>query len=95
MARAPMDAELRFAANLSSARKALRLTQSQLARRMRDRHFGWHGHTAATAELGKRQLRLREAEALAAIVCVPLDRMLTETPERVAKIARQNAGVVR
>ncbi|WP_280391257.1 hypothetical protein [Nocardia wallacei] len=95
MARAPMDAEPRFAANLRAARNALRLTQSQVARRMRDRGFGWREYTAATVELDKRHLRLREAEALAAIVCVPLDRMLTETPERVAKIARQNAGVVR
>lgn len=37
------------------------------------------------------------AETLAALVCVPLDRMLTELRERVAEIATANmrAGTVR
>ncbi len=94
MTRAPIDAAPRFATNLGAARKALGLTQSQVAGRMRTRGFPWEPGAVRHAENDQRRLRLDEADVLSEIVCVPLDRMVTETPSRVAQIAKDNAVVV-
>lgn len=85
-----MAAAPRFAANLKSARTTVGLTQAQLAARMRDRGFHWTASTVACSETCKRRLYLEECSAAAAIVCVPLDRMITEPAARVAQIAKDN-----
>ncbi len=88
--RAPIGAAPRFAANLHAGRNALGLTQSQLAARMRTHGFPWEPGAVRHAENDQRRLRLDEADVLSEIVCVPLDRMVTETPSRVAQIAKDN-----
>jgi transcriptional regulator with XRE-family HTH domain len=87
----PSAAAPRFAANLKSARAAIGLTQPQVAKRMRDHGFPWHATTVAVAESGKRRVYLEECEALAEIVGVPLDRMVTEPAKRIAVIAKETA----
>lgn len=90
MTRVPGDATPRFVANLKAARKAIGLTQAQVGTRMRERGFPWSQSSVNQAESALRRLRLDEIEALSAIVCVPLDRMVGETPTHVAQIARSN-----
>lgn len=90
MARTPLPVAPRFAANVKSARLAVGLTQVQLARRMHERGFGWTASTVACSEACKRRLYLEECAGIAAIVGVPLDRMITEPSARVAQIAKDN-----
>lgn len=93
-----MKAHTKFAANFIAARGALNLTQQHVAERMRLRlHGGWKTASVTNFEAGRRQVTITEAECLAAIVCVPLDRMFTESASRVIEIARANmrAGAAR
>jgi transcriptional regulator with XRE-family HTH domain len=90
MTRVPGDATPRFVANLKAARKAIGLTQAQIGARMRDRGFPWSQSSVNKAESALRRLRLDEIEALSAIVCVPLGRMVDETPTSIAQIAKSN-----
>lgn len=86
-----MKARTKFAANFAAARRALDLTQQRVGERMRYRlHGGWNTRSVTNFEAGRREVTLTEAETLAALVCVPLDRMLTESRERVGEIARAN-----
>lgn len=86
-----MKAHPRFVASFVAARKALELNQSSVAERMRIRlKSRWTTGTVSNFEAGMRAVNLTEAENLAAIVCVPLDRMLTESASEVARIARTN-----
>lgn len=95
MSRAPLDTEPRFVANLRAVRKVRGLSCRAVADGMRDYGFQtWTARTIWGVEDGQRSPKIREAEALAHIVDVPLDRMLTETPTRIVQFARQNvAGV--
>lgn len=86
----PLPVAPRFAKNMKWARVAVGLTQAQLAARMRDRGFGWTASTVAVSEACKRSLRLEECAGVAAILGVPLDRMITEPANRVAQIAKDN-----
>lgn len=90
MVTTPMAAAPRFAKNMKWARIAIGLTQAQLAARMRERGFHWTASAVACSEACKRSLRLEECAGVAAILGVPLDRMITEPANRVAKIAKDN-----
>ncbi len=59
-------------------REHQRLSQAELARRMKAQGFPWHPMTVQRTESGERPLRLDEASALAAILGMPLfsDRAL-------------------
>lgn len=86
-----MDAEQKFVQNFAAARRALNLTQAQVGARMSSAGIaGWTKRTVQNLEAGERSPRVREAEHLARIVCVPLDRMITETSARVVQIAKDN-----
>lgn len=90
MTTTPQAAAPRFAANLKAARKAVGLTQAQVGARMRADGFPWSQSAVNAAEHGQRRVHLDEADALSQIVCVPLDRMVSDAPARVAGIAKDN-----
>lgn len=83
-------AAVRFAASLKAAREAVGFKQTQVAGRMRDRGFPWTQGAMTIAESGRRRVKLDEAEALAEIVCVPLERMLRDAPACIAQITKAN-----
>ncbi len=86
-----MKAHTKFVTNFAAARHAIGLTQQHAAERMRYRlHGGWNTRSVTNFEAGRREVNLDEAECLAAIVCVPLDRMFTESATRIAEIAASN-----
>lgn len=86
---ADREIDKRFIANFKVARKQLGLTQVAVAERMRLAGFDfWHQSTAYATERRFRPLRLAEADELARIVGVPLDRMTTESPSRIRLIVR-------
>lgn len=93
MTRVSPDVVPRFGANLKAARVGALVTQHHLAAGMRARGFRWTASTVYKAEQASRRLYLDELDALSGIVGVPLDRMLTETPARVTKIAKARAEV--
>jgi len=57
---------------------------------MSARGFKWHQATVYKIENGSRQVHIGEAAAVAAVLGVPLDRMVSETPARIARIAKDN-----
>lgn len=86
-----MKAHSRFVANFAAARRAIGLTQQKAAERMRCRlHGGWNTRSVENFERGHREVTITEAECLAAIVCVPLDRMFTGSASHVIEIAASN-----
>lgn len=86
----PRRAAGQFAHNLRAARNVASLSAAELAKRMRERGFPWTSRTVRHAEEAYRRLYIDEIEALAQIVHVPLDRMITEPANRVAQIAKDN-----
>ncbi|WP_067891319.1 helix-turn-helix domain-containing protein [Nocardia vaccinii] len=93
-----MDAHSRFVRNFISARNALELTHQHVAQRMRYRlGRGWNAATVTNFEHGRRAVTIPEAEQLAVVVCVPFDRMFTESASKIARIAQLNArtGAIR
>ena len=92
-----MKAHAKFVENFIAARHALEMSQKHIAGRMRYRMTGWNTQSVTNFEAGRRPVTLTESEELASLVCVPLDRMLTESASTVARIARLNmkTGAVR
>ncbi|KZM68095.1 helix-turn-helix domain-containing protein [Nocardia terpenica] len=90
MSRAPSDTEQLFVVNFRAARKALKLPQAQVAVRMRQRGYRWSESTVSRIEHGHHRPQLREAAALAEIVAIPLDRMVTDPPTRIVAIVRDS-----
>ena len=92
-----MKAHDRFVANFIAARHALDVSQAYMAGRLRYRVTGWNTRSVTNFEGGRRAITIAEAEVLASLVCVPLDRMLTESATWCADTARANsrAGAMR
>lgn len=93
-----MDAHSKFVGNFIAARNALELTQRHVADRMRYKlGRGWNAATVTNFEAGRRAVTIPEAEALSRVVCVPFDRMFTESGSKVARIAQLNmkTGAIR
>lgn len=86
-----MNAHDKFVMNFIAARHALEVSQAYMAGRLRYRVTGWNTRSVANFEAGQRSITLAEAEVLASLVCVPLDRMLTESATWVAETARSNS----
>jgi transcriptional regulator with XRE-family HTH domain len=66
------------AANLRMRRGLLRMSQREVAERMRDAGQQWHQQTVHKGETGHYRFRVDEVVELAAILGTSLDRMLTE-----------------
>ncbi|QOC27425.1 helix-turn-helix transcriptional regulator [Microbacterium hominis] len=67
--------EANFRANVKDQREAVGMTQTDLARAMRERGFGFHQQTVQRVESGERPVRLDEAFSIAEILGVPLDAL--------------------
>lgn len=70
-----------FGTNLTQRREMVGWSQERLAQAMRDNGFKWHQTTVYGVEKGERKLQLDEAHALASLLNVSLDRMIS-TPEK-------------
>lgn len=80
----PSTPEDRFAANLRTLREHRGLSQEALAAAMAGRGYRWHQATVYKVESGERRIQLGEATAVAAVLGVPLDKMIEPTEDVVA-----------
>lgn len=79
-----LTTEQRIAANLKAIREDVGMSQEQVATAMSERGYSWHQATVYKVENGGRQVQLGEADALAKVFDVPLDRMIGTTARAVA-----------
>jgi transcriptional regulator with XRE-family HTH domain len=94
MGGSPDDADARMGANVRSLREGKGISQAELARRMSEAGYPWHQSTVGRAEAGRQSVRASEAEALARIFGVTVDRLLWAGPEA-AEAAMASAAVTR
>jgi transcriptional regulator with XRE-family HTH domain len=65
---------------LAQIRRCGRITQRQLAAAMQKEGFPWHCATVCRVENGVQPLLLAEAAALAGLLGVPLEKLVTRGP---------------
>jgi transcriptional regulator with XRE-family HTH domain len=86
------DADKRFGNNLRRLREEADMTQAELAQAMTERGWPWHQSTVARVESGRQSVRFSEAEVLAKILGVALDRLTWVGPEGPEAAAVAEAG---
>jgi transcriptional regulator with XRE-family HTH domain len=72
--------ELNFRTNMKRARESQDVSQTDLARQMKDRGFGFHQQTVQRVESGDRPVRLNEAYAIAEILDMTVDELSRTAP---------------
>lgn len=70
-----------FGGNLRAVRERRSMGQRELAARMAAQGYPWHQNTVARAEAGDRAVPFEEAEELALILGVTVDRFTWSSPE--------------
>ena len=68
----------RVGENIAQLRRARGMTQAELAERVTDTGLPFHQQTVVKIEKGQRPVRLREADAIATVLDVELDTLVTE-----------------
>jgi transcriptional regulator with XRE-family HTH domain len=86
------DADKRLGNNLRRLRDEADMTQAELAQAMIERGWQWHQSTVARVESGRQSVRFSEAEALAKILGIALDRLTWAGPEGPEAAAIDQAG---
>jgi transcriptional regulator with XRE-family HTH domain len=88
------EADRTIAANLRILREGTGMSQAVLANRMRGYRWPWHATTVKRTESGEQALRFGELKDLAAILGVPVSRLITpgeeESEIRAASEARDS-----
>ncbi len=96
MTAGPDNADERLGANVRFLRERREISQAELARRMSAAGCPWHQSTVARVEAGRQAVRASEAEALARILGVTVDRLLWASPEaKEAALASDAVGRLR
>jgi transcriptional regulator with XRE-family HTH domain len=76
----PVDIGTLARANIRAARARLKLTQAQIARRMRALGYGWYQQTAGLVERNQRPLLADELAALALALETTVDQLALPPP---------------
>lgn len=77
-----------FRANMKKARESIGMTQTEMARQLKDIGLPFHQQTIQRVESGERPVRLDEAFAIAELLGLPLHELVRRDEQVVLEVAR-------